>query len=62
MADAGIRVATFDCYGTLIDWEGGIGAFLSALALKYGDPNPEPGRRLPGHQQGAQQDPAGSGR
>jgi 2-haloalkanoic acid dehalogenase type II len=46
MAEAGIRAATFDCYGTLIDWEGGVGAFLNALALKYDDPNPEPGRRL----------------
>jgi 2-haloacid dehalogenase len=25
------RWATFDCYGTLIDWEGGIGATLSSL-------------------------------
>ena len=22
-----IRLATFDCYGTLIDWEGGMGPF-----------------------------------
>ena len=27
-------VLTFDCYGTLIDWEGGIGgAFEAAVAL-----------------------------
>jgi len=25
------RWATFDCYGTLIDWEGGIGSAMSAL-------------------------------
>lgn len=46
MTNGDIRVATFDCYGTLIDWEGGLGAFLSGLALKYGDPVPEPGRHL----------------
>ena len=28
---AGERWATFDCYGTLIDWEGGIGATFAAL-------------------------------
>jgi len=42
----GIRIATFDCYGTLIDWEGGLGTFLAELALRHGEPNPEPGRRL----------------
>ena len=26
-------VASFDCYGTLIDWEGGLGNFLYAFAL-----------------------------
>ena len=41
-----IRVATFDCYGTLIDWEGGLGAFLYDLGLRYGDPNLEPGWAL----------------
>ena len=46
MSAQDIRVATFDCYGTLIDWEGGVGAFLSALGLKHGDPQPEPGRAL----------------
>ena len=25
MAINGITTVTFDCYGTLIDWEGGIG-------------------------------------
>ena len=27
--------ATFDCYGTLVDWEGGLGAFLYQQALKH---------------------------
>ena len=39
------RVATFDCYGTLIDWEGGVGAFLYELARRHGD-DPPPGREL----------------
>jgi 2-haloacid dehalogenase len=29
--------ATFDCYGTLIDWEGGLGAFLYDHALRERD-------------------------
>jgi 2-haloacid dehalogenase len=33
-AAGGVRVATFDCYGTLIDWEGGLGAFLYGLELE----------------------------
>ena len=41
-----IRVATFDCYGTLVDWEGGLGAFLYDLALRRGEPRLEPGRLL----------------
>jgi 2-haloalkanoic acid dehalogenase type II len=40
------RVATFDCYGTLVDWEGGLGAFLYDLALRHADPAPPPGREL----------------
>jgi 2-haloalkanoic acid dehalogenase type II len=40
------RVATFDCYGTLVDWEGGIGAFLYALLLREGVEDPPPGREL----------------
>src|SRR4051794_856670 len=28
---------TFDCYGTLIDWEGGLGAFLYDYALRCRD-------------------------
>jgi 2-haloacid dehalogenase len=46
MSASVIRVATFDCYGTLIDWEGGAGSFLYALALQKGDSRPEPGRVL----------------
>ena len=40
------KVATFDCYGTLVDWEGGIGAFLYALMLREGVEDPPPGREL----------------
>ena len=39
-------VATFDCYGTLVDWEGGLGTFLYALARRNGDREPPPGREL----------------
>jgi 2-haloacid dehalogenase len=41
----GIRVATFDCYGTLIDWEGGAASFLYELARRH-EPDPPPGRVL----------------
>ena len=40
-----VRVATFDCYGTLIDWEGGAAAFLYELARRH-EPHPPPGREL----------------
>jgi 2-haloacid dehalogenase len=40
------RVATFDCYGTLIDWDGGLGTFLYDLCLRHGEEEPEPGRAL----------------
>ena len=40
------KVATFDCYGTLVDWEGGVGAFLYALMLREGIEDPPPGREL----------------
>jgi 2-haloacid dehalogenase len=40
------RVATFDCYGTLVDWEGGLGAFLYTLMLREGVTDPPPGREL----------------
>jgi 2-haloalkanoic acid dehalogenase type II len=39
-------IATFDCYGTLIDWEGGFGSFLYARALAHGEDQPAPGREL----------------
>lgn len=41
-----MTVATFDCYGTLIDWEGGVGAFLYQLARRQGDDDPGPARAL----------------
>jgi 2-haloacid dehalogenase len=40
------QVATFDCYGTLVDWEGGLGTFLYDLARRSGDSDPGPGRVL----------------
>jgi 2-haloalkanoic acid dehalogenase type II len=43
--DDTIRVATFDCYGTLIDWEGGAAAFLYELARRH-ERNPPPAREL----------------
>ena len=46
MALDGIRVATFDCYGTLVDWEGGVGSFLYDLCLRHGDRSPPSGRVL----------------
>ena len=33
-----LRVATFDCYGTLVDWEGGAATFLYDLVLRQGEP------------------------
>ena len=41
-----MKVATFDCYGTLVDWEGGAAAFLYDLARRNGDADPEPGLEL----------------
>jgi 2-haloalkanoic acid dehalogenase type II len=40
------RLATFDCYGTLVDWEGGAAAFLYDLSLRNGERSPRPGREL----------------
>jgi 2-haloacid dehalogenase len=40
-----IKVATFDCYGTLVDWEGGAAGFLYDLARRF-EPDPPPGREL----------------
>jgi 2-haloacid dehalogenase len=42
----GITTASFDCYGTLIDWEGGLGCFLYDLALRNGENPHESGRQL----------------
>jgi 2-haloacid dehalogenase len=45
--DASAVVAcTFDCYGTLIDWEGGLGSFLYDYALRSREPDPPSGREL----------------
>ena len=38
-------MATFDCYGTLIDWEAGLGAFLYELARRH-EHDPPPAREL----------------
>jgi 2-haloacid dehalogenase len=46
MSETGIRCVTFDCYGTLIDWEGGMASFLYALAQRSGDDAPPPGDTL----------------
>ena len=39
-----VRVATFDCFGTLIDWEGGLANFLYDMALRH---EPEPAENGP---------------
>jgi len=41
-----ISTATFDCYGTLVDWEGGVGSFLYDKALRARDGELVPGRVL----------------
>jgi 2-haloalkanoic acid dehalogenase type II len=41
-----LKAATFDCYGTLIDWESGLAAFLYDLARRAGEENPPPGDEL----------------
>jgi 2-haloacid dehalogenase len=40
-----IKLATFDCYGTLIDWEGGAASFLYDVARRH-EPEPPPAREL----------------
>ena len=35
MSTSQVRVATFDCFGTLIDWEGGLANFLYDMALRH---------------------------
>ena len=46
MPPDGITTATFDCYGTLVDWEGGAASFLYDLCLRHGDAEPPRGRDL----------------
>jgi 2-haloacid dehalogenase len=42
---SGIQFATFDCYGTLIDWEGGAASFLYEMARRR-EADPPTGREL----------------
>jgi 2-haloacid dehalogenase len=46
MDTATLACCTFDCYGTLIDWEGGLGAFLYDYALRSRDTAPMSGGEL----------------
>ena len=46
MAVNGITMLTFDCYGTLIDWEGGLACFLYDFALRNGDDSAPDGNAL----------------
>ena len=46
MTEPVARVATFDCYGTLVDWEGGLASFLYTLALELGDPGDDNGEAM----------------
>jgi 2-haloalkanoic acid dehalogenase type II len=41
-----LKAATFDCYGTLVDWEGGLAGFLYDLARRCGEEAPPPGDEL----------------
>jgi len=41
-----VKAITFDCYGTLVDWDGGLGTFLYDLARRAGDREPGSGREL----------------
>jgi 2-haloacid dehalogenase len=43
---AQLKALTFDCYGTLVDWEGGLGTFLYDLARRAGDRDPPAGGEL----------------
>jgi len=40
------QVVSFDCYGTLVDWEGGLGAFLYAFALRHQADPPSNGETM----------------
>src|SRR3954454_3398298 len=46
MDASSLAVCTFDCYGTLIDWEGGLGTFLYDYALRERDGRAANGRQL----------------
>ena len=46
MDASSLTACTFDCYGTLIDWEGGLGSFLYDYALRSRESDPPPGRLL----------------
>lgn len=39
---SGIRFVTFDCYGTLVDWCGGVESFVRALLARRGRKDVEP--------------------
>ena len=41
-----LKVASFDCYGTLVNSEGGLGGFLYDLARRSGEGDPGPGHEL----------------
>src|SRR3954451_12899718 len=51
-----LACCTFDCYGTLIDWEGGLGTFLYDYALRSRDPAPVSGGELRKHWEAIQFD------
>jgi 2-haloacid dehalogenase len=46
MDASSVTTCTFDCYGTLVDWEGGLGTFLYDYALRAGDESAPSGRAL----------------
>src|SRR3954447_8242426 len=46
MDTSDLTACTFDCYGTLIDWEGGLGNFLYDYALRERESDPPPGSVL----------------
>ena len=41
-----LKAASFDCHGTLVDSQGGLGAFLYDRARRSGESGPEAGRDL----------------
>src|SRR4051795_4190151 len=46
MDASSLACCTFDCYGTLIDWEGGLGNFLYDYALRERESDPPAGSLL----------------